>query len=190
MPFVTSADGTQIEYETVGDGPTLIPTIGATGQRHHPLWSDLVETLGASFTVYAYDRRGRGKSGDTAPYEPRKEVEDIEALIDAAGGEAVLYGISSGAVLSLDAASALPGKVTRAALYEPPFIIDDSHPPLPSTYVEDLERAIAAGDRSRAAEIFLTQAVGVPAEYIAGMKVDPTWQEMEAVAHTISYDGR
>lgn len=190
MRFVTSADGTRIEYEVTGSGTPIILIPGATGTRSHPMWVDLVETLGESHAVYSYNRRGRGESGNTLPYAIEREIEDIEALIDAAGGSAVLYGISSGGVLALDAANALPGKVSHLIVYEAPFIVDDSHSPLPDSYVADLEQAIADGDPSRAGEIFLTQAVGVPEEYLAGIKADPSWKEVEAVAHTISYDGR
>jgi pimeloyl-ACP methyl ester carboxylesterase len=190
MPFVTSADGTRIEYEATGSGTPIILIPGATGTRNHPIWIDLVESLAASHKVYSYDRRGRGQSGDTLPYAIEREIEDIDALIEAAGGGAALYGISSGAVLALDAANAVPGKVSHLIVYEPPFFVNDSHPPLPNTYVADLERAIAGGDRSRAGEIFLTQAIGIPPEYVEGMKADPSWKELEDVAHTISYDGR
>ena len=190
VELVTSADGTTIGFERSGNGPALILVYGATGTRQYPGWIELADLLAADFTVYNYDRRGRGDSGDLAPYAVQREVEDIEALIDAAGGTAFLYGVSSGAVLALEAASKLPTKVSKVVLYEPPFIVDDSHAPLPSDYVERLDAAIANGDRSKAAEIFFTDALGVPAEYVAGMKTEPWWGGMEAVAHTIAYDGR
>ena len=120
----------------------------------------------------------------------QREVEDIDALIDHAGGAAFLYGISSGAVLALEAASKLPGKVDKVVLYEPPFIVDDSHAPLPSDYVEKIDAAVAAGDRSTAASYFFTDALGIPAEYVEPMMSEPWWGGMEAVAHTIAYDGR
>ena len=187
---VTSADGTQIGFERTGSGPAVILVYGASGTRAHPLWTELAERLSEHFTVYSYDRRGRGDSGDTAPYAVAREIEDIEALIDHAGGRAFIYGISSGAVLALEAASALPNKVTKLALYEPPFIVDDSHAPLPDNYVEKLDAAIAAGDRSKALEIFFTDAFGMPAEYVEPMKSEPWWEETTKVAHTIAYDGR
>lgn len=190
MATVTSKDGTTIDYEKSGSGPAIVLVYGASGTRAYPSWTDLANALAANFTVYNYDRRGRVRSGDTAPYAVQREVEDIEALIDDAGGTAFLYGVSSGAVLALEAASNLPDKVTRLAMYEPPFIVDDSHPPLPTDYVERLDAAIAASDRSKALEIFFTDALGVPAEYVAGMKAEPWWAETEAVAHTIAYDGR
>jgi pimeloyl-ACP methyl ester carboxylesterase len=157
--------------------------------------------LAPHFTVYDYDRRGRGDSGDTKPYAVQREIEDIEALIDAAGGTASLYGMSSGAVLVLEAAKALGSKVTKVAMYEPPFIIDDSRPPAPADYVEQLDAAIAAGDRGGAVEIFMKKALLIPDEFVAMMRgkpmgevfqegvKPPEWEAMEAVAHTLAYDG-
>ncbi len=149
----------------------------------------LAELLSKHFTVLNYDRRGRGDSSDTPPYAVEREAEDIEAVIDAAGGSAFVYGISSGAVLALEAASRLPTKVKKLALYEPPFILDDSRPPLPKDYVAQLDAAIAADKRGDAVEIFMTKALGIPEEYLAPMRADPSWAETEAVAHTIAYDG-
>jgi pimeloyl-ACP methyl ester carboxylesterase len=162
--------------------------------------ADLAAALAPHFTVINYDRRGRGDSGDTSPYAVAREVEDIDALIDAAGGSAFLFGLSSGAVLALEAASALPTKVAKLALYEPPFIIDDSRPPLPDDYVAQLNAAIAEGRRGDAVEIFMTKAILIPAEFVVGMRnapmptddgsmQPPAWAEMEAVAHTLAYDG-
>jgi pimeloyl-ACP methyl ester carboxylesterase len=122
-------------------------------------------------------------------YAVEREIEDIAALVEEAGGEAYAYGISSSAALALRATEALP-QITRLATYEPPFIPDDSRPPLPDDYVEQLDRAVAEGRRGDAVEILMTKAIGVPAEYLEPMKADPSWVGMEAVAHTISYDGR
>src|SRR5579871_6431512 len=119
MPTVTSRDGTTIAYEQSGAGPALILVDGAMCYRAFGPMRGLAALLAPHFTVFAYDRRGRGESGDTAPYAVEREVEDIEALIDAAGGTAGVYGISSGAFLALEAARRLPGRVTRLALYEP-----------------------------------------------------------------------
>jgi pimeloyl-ACP methyl ester carboxylesterase len=195
---VTSKDGTTIAFEQSGSGPALILVTGALGVRSDPMLAALLEPY---FTVYNYDRRGRGDSGDTPPYAVQREVEDIEALIDEAGGSAFLYGLSSGAVLGLEAASKLPAKVKKLAMYEPPFIIDDSRPPVPEDYVQRLDEAIAAGRPGDAVEIFMTEAILLPAEFVAQMRhvpVDelfdsemkpPEWAEMEQVAHTLAYDG-
>src|SRR5271165_6023157 len=122
MQTVTSKDGTRIAYDQSGKGPALILVPGATTTRRDA--ASVAAALSPSFTVITYDRRGRGDSGDTAPYAVEREVEDIEALIDDAGAAAYVFGHSSGAVLALDTASLLPTKVTKLALYEPPLIVD------------------------------------------------------------------
>jgi pimeloyl-ACP methyl ester carboxylesterase len=201
MNTVTSKDGTVIAYDRAGEGPALILVSGALGVRAHPAVGALVGVLAPHFTVISYDRRGRGDSGDTPPYAVAREVEDIDALIEAAGGSAFLYGMSSGAVLALEAANALSGRVEKLAMYEPPFIVNESRPPVPDDYVRQIEDALAAGRRGDAVEIFMTKAVGVPAGVVAGMRHAPTgensgegmtppgWAAMEAVAHTLPYDG-
>lgn len=183
---VTSRDGTNIAYDRTGEGPVVILISGALGNR---FGSPVVEPLARHFTVIDYSRRGRGESGDTAPYAVAREIEDLEALIDAAGGMAYLYGISSGAALALETASALPDKVAKLALYEPPFILDDSRPPLPSNYVARLNELIAAGRRSDAVEYFMTAAIRLPDEWLIPMKNSPMWGDLERVAHTLPYDG-
>ena len=141
--------------------------------------------LAASFTAVAYDRRGRGDSGDEQPYAVEREIEDIAALIGALGGSAFVFGHSSGAVLSLRATAAgLP--IPRLALYEPPFIVDDSRPLQPPGYVEHLEALLAAGRRGDAVAYFLTASVGMPEAAVAGMRADPSWPGLEALAHTIA----
>lgn len=188
MNKVISKDGTPIVYDRVGDGPALINVLGATATRGMVAQHG-EEHVTMPFTVYTYDRRGRGDSGDTAPYAVEREIEDLEAMIDAAGGSAFVFGHSSGAVLALRAAGQLGNKIKKVALYEPPFIIDDSRPPLPADYVPHLRALIAAGRPEDALIYFMTVAVGIPAEYIDGMKGAPFWASSVAVAHTISYDG-
>lgn len=188
MEHVYSKDGTAIGFDRSGSGPAIIPVGGASGERSHPWMGELVALLEPHFTVFNYDRRGRGDSGDTAPYAVEREVEDLAAVIEAAGGSAFVYGMSSGAVLALDAANhglAIP----KLALYEPPFIVDDSRPPIPREYVAHLDELSAAGRRSDAVEYFMTTALGVPAEYLGPMKEDPMWAAMEKVSHTLAYDG-
>lgn len=203
MRTVTSKDGTKIVFDQYGEGPALILVAGALGVRSpHPMSRQLAEPLSEHFTVIDYDRRGRGDSGDTQPYAVQREVEDLEALIDAAGGSAFLYGLSSGAVLALEAASRLPGKVKKLAMYEPPFIVDDSRPPVPEDYVDQLNAAIEAGCPGDAVEIFMTKAILIPPEFVAQMRSapmsesfgdetavkPPEWTEMEKIAHTLAYD--
>ncbi|HEY2269322.1 MAG TPA: alpha/beta hydrolase, partial [Streptosporangiaceae bacterium] len=190
MSTVFSADGTAIGFDAWGDGPPLIMIDGATAYRAmSPIAAQVGALLRDDFRTYAYDRRGRGESGDTPPYSVQREIEDVAALIDEAGGPAFVCGFSSGAVLALDAAAAgLP--ITRLALFEPPFVVDDSRPPRPADYVERLDAAVAAGRPGDAVELFMTGAVGMPAEMLAGLRESPFWPALEAVAPTIAYDGR
>ena len=190
MSVVTSKDGTKIAFEKVGAGPAVIPVNGAIAYRRafDPTLEQLAEMLGSHFTVCNYDRRGRGESGDTEPFTKEREIEDLQALVEDAGGDAMLVGFSSGGVLSLDAAAVTPG-ITKLAVYEPPLIVDDSRPPVPADYTEHLTRLAAEGKRDEAVEYFLTRAVGIPVEYIDSMKQDQaTWSRMRDVAHTIAYD--
>ena len=200
---VISKDGTTIALDQSGTGPALILVTGALGTRSHMMPNSMADILSKYFTVIDYDRRGRGDSGDTPPYAVQREIEDIEALIHGAGGVAFLFGNSSGAILALEAARALLNKVKKLALYEPPFIIDDSRPPLPKDYVEQLNAAIAAGRRGDAVEIFMTKALLIPSEFVAMMRnapmdqtfsddagiKPPGWADMEKAAHTLAYDG-
>jgi len=115
MKRAISKDGTTIAFDRSGDGPPVILVTGALGFRSHAIMADLAAALAAHFTVINYDRRGRGDSGDTSPYAVEREVEDLDALITAAGGSASVYGTSSGAALALEAAaSGLP--ITKLAL--------------------------------------------------------------------------
>ena len=147
---VISRDGTTIAFDRTGQGPAVILVSPALGARSDLLTAPLAVLLAPHFTVFSYDRRGRGDSGDTAPYAVEREVEDIEALITEAGGSAFAYGISSGAVLALEAASKFPTKIKKLALYEPPFIVDDSRPRVPEDYVTQVNELIAAGRRGDA----------------------------------------
>ena len=188
MNTVASKDGTSIAFDRSGKGPALILVGGAFQHRAlDPSTARLAELLSPNFTVFRYDRRGRGDSGDTAPYAVEREIEDVDALIQDGGGTAFLFGMSSGAVLALDAA-AHGLAVTKLALYEPPFIVDDSRPPLPDDYRERLTGLLAMVRRGDAVELFMTEGVGVPAEAVAPMRDMPFWSGLEAVAHTLPYD--
>ena len=149
----------------------------------------LAGLLAPSFTVYAYDRRGRGDSGDTPPYAVEREVEDIQALIEEAGGSASAFGHSSGGALALEAATRTLG-IPRLAVYEPPFIVDASRPPIPDDSVERLTELASTDRRGDAVEYFMVTGVGMPPEAIAAMKDAPFWPALEAVAHTLPYDMR
>lgn len=185
MRKVISKDGTHIAFDQSGQGPALILVGGATAIRLFE--ASLAAALAPNFTVFAYDRRGRGDSGDTAPYAVEREVEDIDALITDAGGSALVFGHSSGAILALEAARLLPTKIAKLAVYEPPFIIDDSRPPAPEDFAQHLTELVSSGRRGEAVEYFMTQ-VGTPAEMIAGMRQSPMWPGLEAIAQTLAYD--
>jgi pimeloyl-ACP methyl ester carboxylesterase len=190
MGTVRSKDGTTIAFDAWGEGQPLMMIDGATAFRAvNPTNEAVGKLLGEEFRVYAYDRRGRGESSDTAPYAVQREIEDLAALIDHGGAPAVVFGWSSGAVLALDAAAAgLP--ISRLALFEPPFVVDNSRPPRPADYVQRLDDLTANGRRGDAVELFLTAAAGMPADAVAGLRQSPFWPTLEAVAHTIAYDGR
>ncbi len=187
MQTVTSNDGSKIAYDRYGSGPPVILVGGALRTRSSD--APLAALLAPHAAVIAYDRRGRGDSGDTPPYAVEREVEDLGALIEAAGGWAYVYATSSGANLALEAAASALG-IEKLALWKPNFLVDDSGPPLPEDYVTRLEERVAAGERGEAVEYFMTTAVGLPTEFIAPMREAPMWAGMEEVAHTLAYDGR
>jgi len=182
---VRSSDGTIIAFEKSGNGPAIILVGGALSDRS--AGAPLAALLAPRFTVFSYDRRGRGDSGDTAPYAVEREVEDLAALIREAGGSAFVFGHSSGAALALEAA-AHGLAVTKLALYEPPFIVDDSRPRVLEDFPARLAGLLAAGRRGDAVGLFMTEAVEAPAEMVDQMRQTPMWPAMEALAHTLMYD--
>ena len=184
---VTSKDGSTIAFDQSGTGPALVLVGAALADRAGV--AKLAKLLAQTFTVLNYDRRGRGKSTDTPPYAVEREVEDIEALVDAAGGSAYLFGSSSGAVLALDAANKLGNKAQGLLLYEPPLIIDDSRPPMPDDFAERVSQLVAAGRRSDAVKFFFNKGMGIPAVFVTLMRLlMPGWSSMVGMAHTIPYD--
>ena len=187
MQTVTSQDGTTLAYDQIGQGPVIILVVGALCTRSTPGAVDLAQRLSSKFTVINYDRRGRGDSGDTNPYSIGREVEDLAALIEAAGEHAHLYGHSSGGALVLEAALLLGERVGRLALYEVPYNDDPSVQPAWQAYLADLRPLLAAGRRGDAVARFMRQ-VGTPDEQIAGMRRAPFWPALEAIAPTMAYD--
>jgi pimeloyl-ACP methyl ester carboxylesterase len=186
MNTVVSKDGTAIAFDRLGEGPPVILVCGASVDRTSN--APLAELLSSDFTVFNFDRRGRGDSGDTQPYAVEREIEDIAAMLDEAGGAAGLYGSSSGAALALKtAATDIP--LTKLALWEPPFILDESRRP-PADQVEQLERMVAEGRRGDAAEYFMREVVRLPPEFVADARTQPWWAAQEALAHTLAYDAR
>lgn len=186
MPTVTSRDGTRIAFEQSGQGPAVILVAAALSDRADT--RKLATLLAADFTVINYDRRGRGDSGDTQPYAVEREIEDLDALIDAAGGSARVFGSSSGAVLALRAAASGLA-IDKLALFEPPFMLDASDTSLPADYEARLTEMLQAGRRSDAVKYFMSKAVGVPGPILLFMRAYPgLWSKMTAMAHTLLYD--
>ncbi len=185
---VISKDGTAVAFERSGAGPAIILVDGALCSRSFGPTPKLAPLLAKHFTVFTYDRRGRGESADTAPYGKEREVEDIDALIREAGGSAFVLGLSSGAALGLlAAASGL--NITKLALYEPPFMVDkEAHKP-PGDHEARLKQLICADRRSDAVKFFMRDVVGMPAVFVAAMPLMfPVWSKLKAVAHTLPYD--
>ena len=185
--LVTSADGTRIAYEATGSGPALVLVDGALCHRTMGPSRGLARALADRFTVYTYDRRGRGESGAGAtPYEVAREVEDLSAVIGAAGGHAHLFGVSSGAVLALEAARQ-GAAVDRLAVYEAPFIVDGTRPANDPRLSEQVRDMVADGRRGDAVRTFM-RTVGVPAPFVVLMRLMPSWKQLTGVAHTLPYD--
>jgi pimeloyl-ACP methyl ester carboxylesterase len=186
MNTVRSKDGTPIAFDRSGNGPAVIIVDGALCYRASGPSGPLAALLADRFTVFTYDRRGRGDSGDTKPYAVDREIEDLAALIGEAGGSALVYGISSGAALALEAANrGVP--IRKLALYESPCIVDDTHAPIPPDFLSRLHGLVAADRRSDAVKLFL-RLVGVPAIGMLMMPLMPAWKKLKAVAHTLPYD--
>lgn len=187
MSTVISKDGTAIAYGKLGKGPSVILVDGALGYRGLGFGNSLAQLLSQHFTVYTYDRRGRGESSNSKPFAIEREVEDIGALIDEAGGTVYVYGISSGACLALEAAIKLGVKIKKLAVYEPPYNSDPSTLQAWKDYRSQLAQLIEANRKGEAVELFM-RFVGTPAEMIEGMRKAPVWSMLESVAPTLEYD--
>jgi pimeloyl-ACP methyl ester carboxylesterase len=186
MAVVISKDGTRIGFDRQGQGPPLLLVDGAMCYRDSGPMKPLAALLAPHFTVFTYDRRGRGESGDTQPWSLEREVEDIAALVREAGEPVYLYGISSGAVLALEAADrGVP--IRKLALYEAPLMVDDSRPPLGEDFLPRMKQLIAQNRRGDAVKMFM-KAVGVPAIGILVMRLMPAWKKLTAIGHTLQYD--
>jgi pimeloyl-ACP methyl ester carboxylesterase len=184
METTPSADGTPIAFEREGDGPALVLVVGAFCDRSTS--ETLATLLAPHFTVLRYDRRGRGSSGDTAPYAVEREIEDLEAVAAAAGEQPVVFGHSSGAVLALEAViNGLPA--TKLVAYEPPYIVEGTRD-RPARLAERVSQLLAADERSEAAELFMLEGPGSPPEVVTRMMGAPMWSRFEALAHTLPYD--
>ena len=185
--FAVSADGTRIAYDVTGTGPAVVVVEGALCQRTMGTAKALVPLLSQDHAVFAYDRRGRGESGaGSAPYSVQREVEDLVAVLDAAGPEALVVGASSGAALVLEALrTGVP--TGRVALYEAPFIVDDTHAPNDPDLGTRTQALVDAGRRGEAVKLFMS-TVGVPAFGVMMMRLMPVWKKLCGVAHTLPND--
>ncbi|MEQ1770511.1 MAG: alpha/beta hydrolase [Devosia sp.] len=187
MPFVTSKDGTQIGYSVIGSGPAIVLVDGAMCWRDMGPSTPLAAELKDRFTVYTYDRRGRGESGDTKPYSTQREVEDVAAVIAAAGGTVAIYAISSGVALALEAANSLPG-ITSMVLYEAPMFTDGTRKPVPGDYVQRMEQLVASGDNAGAVKHFMQNGIGIPWFGLLMMQLFGMFKKMAPVGPTLPYD--
>jgi pimeloyl-ACP methyl ester carboxylesterase len=187
MKTITSRDGTTIAYDVAGSGTTAVIVDGALTTRLSGSKSELVRLLSQHLTVYNYDRRGRGDSGDKPAYAVDREIEDIEALIASAGGTACLYGHSSGAALAFEAALKLGDKVEALAMYEAPYNDDAEAQKAWKEYGSQLAHLLNAGRGSDAVALFM-KLVGMPAQQIREMQYAPVWPMFEALGPTLAYD--
>jgi pimeloyl-ACP methyl ester carboxylesterase len=182
MQTVTSRDGTRIAYVRAGRGTPIVIATGVFND--HTTGAELADLLAVDHTVITYDRRGRGESGDTLPYDIDREIEDLAALIDELGGTAAVFGFSSGAVLGLRAAAdGVP--ITRLALYEPPFE-DPEH--RPADRPRRLAELIADGRPGEAVALFQTDHIGLPPDMVARIQQSPMWTGLLAYAPSMVYD--
>lgn len=190
METIRSKDGTSLAFDRAGHGPTLILVGGMFEQRALDTETAKLAALpllAEHFTVVHYDRRGRGDSANTLPFAVEREIEDVEALIDHVGGPAYLFGISSGAALAFEAALQLGKKVTKLALYEPPYNDDPDARRAWVAFSRELDQTLARGQHAEAVGLFM-KLLGVPDDHIAGMHGYPMWPMWEAVAPTMAYD--
>lgn len=185
--FTTSKDGTKIAYSKTGKGKPLVLVDGAFCHRKFGANEKLPLHLSDNFTVYSYDRRGRNESGNNLPYSPQKEYEDLQAVINEAGGNAYVYGISSGAALALEAANT-GVKMEKLALYEAPYITDNSRSPLPENYLKTLIEFAEQGENGKAVKYFMRTGIGLPSFVVWMMQLMPAWKQMKQLAHTLPYD--
>lgn len=186
MSTVTSSDGTTIAYSKTGSGPALILVDGALCHREFGPAKSFADALSDTFTVYTYDRRGRGQSADSQPYDVQREVEDLAALVKEAGGSAYVFGQSSGGALALEAAKAgVP--ITKVAAYEIPFSITPGSKTEPEGYGQTLTSALAEGNNGKAVKAFM-KMVGMPGPMLAVFPLLPPWRKLKAVAPTLPYD--
>lgn len=185
MSTTRSADGTELAFERTGSGPAVVLTGGALNDQ--AAMAPLADLLAARFTVFNYDRRGRGASGDTAPYDVERELEDLERMIAEAGGSAYVFANCSGCAIAIEgAARGLP--ITRLALYEPPYIIDGQREKVADDYGARLGDMLDRGEPGDAVRYFMSEAVQMPPETVARIGNSPIWGWLERMAPSLRYD--
>jgi pimeloyl-ACP methyl ester carboxylesterase len=185
MEKVTSKDGTTIAFDRLGEGPVLIMMGGALNNRM--LTSELASLLAADFTVFNYDRRGRSDSTDTPPYSIDKEVDDLDAVVDAAGGSAMLFANCTGGMLALEAV-AKGSAITKLVLYEPPYIVDDRQARLDGDFRTMITELLESGRRGDAVKHFLERGVGLRPDVVERVQSMPLWPMLEGLATSLPYD--
>src|SRR6185503_19175306 len=176
----------EVAVDRLGAGPALILVDGAMCSRGFGPMPPLAKELASQFTVYHYDRRGRGDSGNGGAYDVQREIEDLDAVLKHAGGSAMVFGISSGAALAGEAVRQLRG-IRRLALYEAPYVIDETHEPLPPNFIAETKALVASGDRSGAVKKFM-RYVGTPGIAVFVMSLLPFWKKFTKIAHTLAND--
>lgn len=187
MLTTTSADGTTIAYDVYGQGEPIILVEGAFCGRHFGNTNKLAAELGKQFRVYHYDRRARGDSSPSTDYQLERELEDLRAMIDVAGGRAGLVGFSSGACLVLEAAAAhLP--LTRIVFYEPPYMVGPKARKVPATFRADVQQLVAEGRNGDAVAYFMTKLIGMPSIFLLPMKFTKMWRTISAQAPSLPFD--
>lgn len=187
MGTTTSKDGTELAYDVSGAGPALVYITGAICfRKFRPVAADAA-VFSTRFTVYNYDRRGRGDSGNTMPYAVEREIDDIEAVIDAAGGSAILYGHSSGAALALEAAARMPHKIAGLVIYDASYVHDEAEQVSYAQLAAKIGNLLERREHGRALKVFL-QGIGMPRPFIALLPLFPGWKTMKALAPTLMYD--
>ncbi|APA95676.1 alpha/beta fold hydrolase [Nocardia seriolae] len=185
--FADSKDGTHIAYTRYGSGPVVVLVDGGLAAQDFGPNKALAEALSSRYTVYTYDRRGRGGSGENLPLDVEREFEDLDAIVDLAGAPVMLYGISSGGGLILDYLRS-GRSVRKVALYEVPFVVDDTRPPLPDDYIEQLHSMLSQGMNGEAVKYFMRQGARLPALLVAAFPLFPGWSHLKTVAPTMAYD--
>jgi pimeloyl-ACP methyl ester carboxylesterase len=185
METAISADGTPVAYWREGSGPPLLLVHG--GVCDHHAWYFVAPLLARRFSVYTFDRRGRGHSGDTPPYSVVGELDDIDAMLDAIAEPAHLLGHSAGGILALKAAQRR-NDLLSLTLYEPAFVVDGARRRPGPEVLEKMHSLLAAGDPDEVIRIAIRETLGLPEHEIAAMSQGPGWEHLRAVAHTVAYD--